>query len=119
MKHSTLALLTVVTAVGASDGYAGSPSDEPLASALNRTVNVALPDSHNVFPPGEGADIANSQCMICHSAGMVTRQPPLTYDGWKAEINKMRSAYGAPLPEDQIDSLAKYLTTIAAKQQGK
>jgi hypothetical protein len=54
--------------------------------------------------------------MICHSAGMVTRQPPLTYDNWKLEINKMRSAYGAPLPEDQVDSLAKYLTTINGKQ---
>ena len=119
MKHSTLALLTVVMAMGASNGYAGSPSDEPLATTLNRTVNLTLPDSHNVFPPGEGADIANSQCMICHSAGMVTRQPPLTYDGWKSEINKMRSAYGAPLPEDQVDSLAKYLTSIVGKQQGK
>ncbi len=119
MRHSTLALLTVVTAAGVSDGYAGSPADAPLATALNRTVNVTLPDSHNVFPPGEGADIANSQCMICHSAGMVTRQPPLTYDNWKLEINKMRSAYGAPLPENQVESLAKYLTTIAGKQQGK
>jgi hypothetical protein len=31
------------------------------------------------------------------------------------EINKMRSAYGAPLPENQVDRLAKYLTTIAGK----
>jgi hypothetical protein len=53
--------------------------------------------------------------MICHSAGMVTRQSPLTYDEWKLEINKMRSAYGAPLPENQVDRLAKYLTTIAGK----
>jgi mono/diheme cytochrome c family protein len=119
MRNSTLALLTVITAAGVSNGYAGSPADVPLGAALNSTVNVTLPDSHNVFPPGEGADIANSQCMICHSAGMVTRQPPLTYDEWKSEINKMRSAYGAPLPEDQVDSLAKYLTTIAGKQQAK
>ncbi|HEX7908725.1 MAG TPA: cytochrome c [Paraburkholderia sp.] len=119
MRHSTLALLTVVMAVGASHGYAGSPSDQPLATALTRTVNVTLPDSHNVFPPGEGADLANSQCMICHSAGMVTRQPPLTFDVWKSEINKMRTAYGAPLPEDQVESLAKYLTAINGKQQGK
>jgi mono/diheme cytochrome c family protein len=119
MRLSTLTLLTVATAAGVSAGYAGSPADVPLATALNRAVTVTLPDSHNVFPPGDGADIANSQCMICHSAGMVTRQPPLTYDAWKSEINKMRSAYGAPLPEDQVDSLAKYLATITGKQQGK
>lgn len=116
MRHAALALLTVVTTAGVSGAYAGSPSDASLAAALNRNVSVSLPNSRNVFPPGEAADIANSQCMICHSAGMVTRQPPLTFDQWKSEIEKMRSAYGAPLPADQIDSLAKYLVTIGGKQ---
>jgi len=92
------------------------PSPEALSPAiLNRTVTATLPDSQHVFPPGAGAEIANSQCMICHSAGMVTRQPPLSMSVWKSEINKMRTAYGAPMPEEQVDALAKYLTTINGK----
>ena len=80
-------------------------------------VTVDLPVSRTAFPPGDGADIANGQCLICHSAGMVLRQPPLTEDEWTAEINKMRTAFGAPMPADQIAALAKYLRSINGGQQ--
>ena len=75
-------------------------------------VSVELPTSQAVFPPGNGADIANGECLICHSAGMVLRQPPLTQDEWTSEIDKMRNAFGAPLPADQVEVLATYLHSI-------
>lgn len=75
-------------------------------------VSVELPTSYAAFPSGNGADIANGNCLICHSAGMVLRQPPLTVDEWTGEINKMRTAYGAPLPADQVAALAAYLHSI-------
>ncbi|CAB3802066.1 c-type cytochrome [Pararobbsia alpina] len=90
------------------------PDAVPVA-AVEKTVSVTFPDSHNVFPPGAGAEIANGQCMICHSAGMVTRQPPLSSAQWTSEVNKMREAYGAPLTEDQVAPLVKYLTKINGK----
>jgi mono/diheme cytochrome c family protein len=75
-------------------------------------VSVDLPTSQVSFPPGNGSVIANAYCLICHSAGMVLRQPPLTQDEWTVEINKMRNAFGAPLPADQVEALAKYLRSI-------
>jgi mono/diheme cytochrome c family protein len=75
-------------------------------------VSVDLPVSQVSFPPGDGSVIANAYCLICHSAGMVLRQPPLTQDEWTVEINKMRNAFGAPLPADQVEALAKYLRSI-------
>jgi mono/diheme cytochrome c family protein len=75
-------------------------------------VSVELPVSQVSFPPGNGSVIANAYCLICHSAGMVLRQPPLTQDEWTVEINKMRNAFGAPLPADQVEALAKYLRSI-------
>jgi len=75
-------------------------------------VSVELPVSQASFPPGNGSEIANAACLICHSAGMVLRQPPLTQDKWTVEINKMRNAFGAPLPVDQVEALAKYLLSI-------
>jgi mono/diheme cytochrome c family protein len=75
-------------------------------------VSVELPVSRVPFPPGNGSVIANANCLICHSAGMVLRQPPLTQDEWSTEINKMRNAFGAPLPADQVEALAKYLRSI-------
>jgi mono/diheme cytochrome c family protein len=77
-------------------------------------VRVEIPASQTPFPPGDGAVIANAQCLICHSAGMVLRQPPLTQEEWLAEINKMRNSYGAPIPADQVEPLARYLRSISA-----
>ena len=79
-------------------------------------VSVDLPVSQISFPPGNGSVIANAYCLICHSAGMVLRQPPLTQDEWTGEINKMRNAFGAPLPADQVEALAKYLLSINGPQ---
>ena len=79
-------------------------------------VKVELPANDASFPPGIGADIATSQCLICHSAGMVLTQPPLKKDEWRAEIMKMRSSYGAPIPEDQVDRLSEYLKNISGRQ---
>jgi mono/diheme cytochrome c family protein len=82
-------------------------------------VSVELPVSKISFPPGNGSVIANAYCLICHSAGMVLRQPPLTQDEWTGEINKMRNSFGAPLPADQVQALAKYLLSINSGQPQK
>jgi len=79
-------------------------------------VAVDLPTSGTLFPAGHGADIASAQCLICHSAGMVLNQPPLTQDEWAGEINKMRNSFGAPLPAEQVEALAKYLRGIQGSQ---
>jgi hypothetical protein len=79
-------------------------------------VRVELPASDELFPPGTGADIASSRCLICHSAGMVLTQPPLKKDEWRAEIMKMRSAYGAFIPEEQVDGLLEYLKNINGRE---
>jgi hypothetical protein len=78
-------------------------------------VSVELPVSEASFPPGDGAEITG-QCLICHSAGMVLRQPPLTKDEWTAEINKMRNSFGAPLPSGQVEALARYLYRINGRK---
>ena len=81
-------------------------------------VSVELPVSQTPFPAGEGSVIANAQCLICHSAGMVLRQPARTQEQWKETINKMRSAYGAPLPAEQVDALAAYLSRLISDGKG-
>jgi mono/diheme cytochrome c family protein len=87
---------------------------ETVAAPVQRWVKVSveLPASQTPFPPGNGSVIANAQCLICHSAGMVLRQPPLTQDEWISEINKMRNSFGAPLPAEQVEPLALYLHSI-------
>jgi mono/diheme cytochrome c family protein len=83
-----------------------------MAPAHFAAINVDLPPGAVAFPHGDGADIANANCLICHSAGMVLRQPPLTVAEWRTEIEKMKTSFGAPIPSEQIDELAHYLGNI-------
>lgn len=96
-----------------ADSTSGNKAAAPRQWAI---VRVELPAGDERFPPGVGADIASSQCLICHSAGMVLTQPPLKKDEWRAEIVKMRTAYGAPIPDDQVAGLSEYLTNINGRQ---
>ena len=107
--------LALATSLAWSDATDCAAPVEKVAGVSDQRwtkVTVELPTSQTLFPPGSGSDIATGQCLICHSAGMVLSQPPLTQDEWVGEINKMRNAFGAPLPADQVEVLAKYLVSI-------
>lgn len=74
------------------------------------TLKIELPREVDTFPGGAGAQLANTHCLICHSADYVKIQPPLARAAWKASVQKMQQKYGAAIPEDQIEPLAAYLT---------
>src|SRR5260370_32407972 len=106
--------------LGAFAAIAGSYYlPESTAAQAERQSNTVLahfaatslnfPASAVAFPAAKGADIATANCLICHSAGMVLRQPPLTLAEWHTEISKMKASFGAPIRSDQIDELAHYL----------
>jgi sulfite dehydrogenase (cytochrome) subunit B len=81
------------------------------AGSLANSLKIELPKETAMLKPGPGADLANGQCLTCHSAEYITTQPrdkPLPF--WKAEVEKMKKVYGAPIPDDQIGPLAEYLT---------
>jgi hypothetical protein len=45
---------------------------------------------------------------------MVLTQPTLTKGEWEAEVNKMRTAYKAPVDPKDIDAIVNYLVGIKA-----
>lgn len=120
-----LAMITVFTPLlmiaapsrGVADPPA-PPAGQPQAGPKWTRISVELPSSTRIFPEGEGASIANSQCLICHSAGMVLFQPQRTQAQWTETINKMRTAYGAPLPAEQVNALAAYLARVVGHGSG-
>jgi mono/diheme cytochrome c family protein len=107
---SLAAVLFSVWWLGSANADTAGKKDAPPPKWT--IVKVELPTVDESFPPGVGSDLASSQCQTCHSAGMVLTQPPLKKDEWRAEITKMRSVYGAPIPEDQVEALAEYLKSI-------
>ena len=90
------------------------PVKGPAATAAVEwnVVKATLPAGDVDFPAGDGSTIATSQCLICHSAGTVLRQPPQPQAQWLAEIRKMRALWGAPIPVDEEQALSRYLARI-------
>lgn len=74
-----------------------------------KSVSANLPESDVTFP-GPGADAANNNCLTCHSAGMVLKQPPLTKATWEAEVHKMINVYKAPIAEEDVAPIVEYLS---------
>ena len=74
-------------------------------------LKIEMPTESATLRQGAGSDLAMRQCMTCHSADYVAIQPPgkpLAF--WKAEVEKMKKVYGAPIPDAEIDPIAQYLT---------
>ena len=85
---------------------------EAKSALVLKSTKVTLPESTAMFPLGPGADVANGNCLACHSVGMVMNQPVMPKAAWEAEINKMRNVYKAPVPESDVAAIVDYLTRI-------
>src|SRR4051812_14871629 len=75
-----------------------------------RALDIQLPPETAAFKQDAGADVANGQCLICHSVEYVTTQPRMPKTFWKAEVQKMQQKYGAPIPDSQVEEVVDYLT---------
>jgi mono/diheme cytochrome c family protein len=74
-------------------------------------LQIDLPKETLQLKPAPGSDLANAQCATCHSFDYIGTQPPgkpLAF--WKAEVEKLKMVYGAPIPDEQIEPIAQYLT---------
>jgi hypothetical protein len=101
-------LLPIALLAGAAFAPFGAHAEDKLSL---KSVSVDLPTSDRMFT-GPGADAANSNCLACHSAGMVLNQPAMSKTQWEAEVNKMRTAYKAPIDPNDVGPIVDYLVSI-------
>jgi len=73
-------------------------------------LDIQLRPETVAFKQDIGAEIANGQCLTCHSVEYVVIQPPMQRAFWKAEVQKMQQKYGAQIPEEQVEAVVDYLT---------
>src|SRR5881227_3038785 len=73
-------------------------------------LDIQLPAETGVFKQDLGAELANGQCLTCHSVEYVVIQPPMQRAFWKAEVVKMQQKYGAQIPDAQVEPVVDYLT---------
>jgi hypothetical protein len=81
-----------------------------------KSVSVELPTSDITFPGGAAADAINANCLSCHSAGMVLTQPNLAKAAWAAEVDKMHTAYKAPIDPKDIGAVLDYLGSVKGEK---
>jgi len=89
------------------------------AAALAGDITITLPAETVVFNPGKGIELAQANCLICHSADYIRNQPPMPRKFWEAEVKKMREKYGAPAPEDVAPALVDYLAATYGAPEAK
>jgi hypothetical protein len=81
-----------------------------------KSLSVDLPVGDDMFPNGPHADAINNNCLGCHSADMVLNQPALPTAQWQAEIDKMRTAYKAPIDPKDVDEILDYLVSVKGEK---
>ena len=73
-----------------------------LVVAAAQTVGA-----QQALPPGPGADVLKSRCVICHEADIITSQK-LTLTGWTRSVDKM-VRWGSQITTEERDVLQPYL----------
>lgn len=104
---STVALCTWATAQSpeAPPSQAASPS-----TAAPAIREFEMPLETGTYRQAEGVELAQAFCLTCHSVEYCELQPPSTEKYWAATVKKMKEKFGAPLPEEMLAPLTKYLT---------
>jgi mono/diheme cytochrome c family protein len=81
-----------------------------IISLLSATP--ALAQTQVSLKPGPGQDAVTTSCASCHTLDYIRMNSLfLTPDAWKAEVAKMRDAFGAPIDDDTANTIVKYLAT--------
>jgi len=92
-----------------------------LLSATSSThgaeLKIELPAERTELKTGLHSEIVAANCVTCHSWDYVTIQPPLLRAAWKATVTKMRTTFGAPIAENQIDDIVDYLAKTYGAEQ--
>lgn len=94
-------------------GLAASPLH---AAETSGEVKIDLPAENARLKPGPGMETAARNCMICHSVDYIYMQPPLSKDEWHAEVMKMKKVFGAPLPDNEVETVVNYLMSQNGKK---
>ena len=72
-------------------------------------VSITLPPETGGFKAGQGLEVAQGNCLICHSVEYILTQPPMPRKFWEAEVKKMKEKYAAPVPPEVVPALVDYL----------
>jgi mono/diheme cytochrome c family protein len=109
MKSRKIPIFVALVALPVGSIAAGSRTAQALTL---KSVDVTLPDSDRELPDGPGLAAVQSNCISCHTPGMILTQPAMPKAAWETEVAKMRNVYKAPVSEKDVPDIVTYLTAI-------
>jgi hypothetical protein len=100
------ALLPAIAALG----LVLSPHSGDTATITTlKSPKLDVPTSDTMFPAGPGSNEINNNCLACHSADHVLNQPSLSRVAWQEVVDKMITAYKAPISPEDAKAIVDYL----------
>lgn len=112
MRRHALGLLPIMVALALAGPHGAGLAQE------SGTRSIALPADPVGFQPGPGSQLVSALCLMCHSAEYVYMQPRHSPEAWAAIVEKMRSAFGCPIEDAQIQPVVDYLVSQNAETGG-
>jgi mono/diheme cytochrome c family protein len=83
-----------------------------VLGSLSAAQGAMAADTPAPLKPGPGDDVASAYCSACHTSDYIVMNSTfLTPDAWKAEVTKMRTAFGAPIDDATAAQIVTYLAT--------
>lgn len=83
----------------------------PLPPNAALRSDVRGTSSSLTLPPGPGQDIVQSMCTACHDLGRVV-STPRSLQAWAQIVRDMGSRMDVTLPDDSVQTVARYLHGI-------
>jgi mono/diheme cytochrome c family protein len=71
---------------------------------------LGLADAPAPLRDGAGQETVENRCGGCHTLNYIRMNAPFLSEAqWKAEVAKMRQAFGAPIDDDEATEIVSYL----------
>ena len=78
--------------------------------SLAKPLTYTLSDQEPALRAGPGSEVAQNNCLSCHSGDYIETQPPKQgIKFWEEEVNKMIKNYHAPISEADAKIIIDYL----------
>jgi mono/diheme cytochrome c family protein len=91
-----------------------------IIAAILLACGPALADEAAPLAPGAAQSTVSANCSACHTSDYIIMNSHfLSADSWKAEVTKMRKAFGAPIDDETATEIANYLAANYAAEPKK
>ena len=114
VRHSGAALAALV---GALAGLAATTFSEAPRAAGGAPHAAAA--EVTALREGEGRDLTQGRCIICHSVEYIpANAPAMDRAAWQKSIQKMKDRFGAPITDEEAKQILEYLSANYSGKNG-